>query len=88
MGYGFGDTHINRVIGKAVNEADLKLAIMTRDRTKLLGDLRKRDDCEGILKGMRYIYEQPLREIYPANQSFTLADEAFQREFFGNVIRR
>jgi SIR2-like protein len=88
LGYGFGDAHINSVIDKAAMETGLEVAIMTRDRGKLLHTLQERDDCKGILMGLRYIYDRPLREMFPGDPSLstTALDEMFQKEFFGSVI--
>jgi len=87
IGYGFADDHVNAVLSRAVGNTNLELSVMTREAGKLVQVLQSRPDCQGILRGLRNIYDEPMTSMFPADQSFTEGNRRLQEQFFGTVIR-
>lgn len=84
IGYGFGDTHINEIISKAVTEHDLKIYVLSPESPeKLKKRLRGRDDTINIWKGVSG-YFQFVEEILK-NKSVDkeATKNHFHNTFFG-----
>jgi hypothetical protein len=71
IGYGFGDSHINRVLLEGVKKYNLKIYIIS---TASLQELKRRLRhgnyyALGLLEGVRGYFPYTLKEIFPPNQA-------------------
>jgi len=84
IGYGFGDEHINKVIGKAVKQHGLKIYIISPQPVDgFRATLFEKKFGKEIWKGLSGYFNYTLLEMFPADQSVTQAYRNLCKHFLG-----
>lgn len=81
IGYGFGDPHINRLIGDAVSDTGLRVFIVSPTPADSVKQrLLEADSGRSIWPGLAGYYPANLSEVFPADQSESELWTAIQSE--------
>ncbi len=68
MGYGFGDTHINKIIAEAIRDYGLSIYVVTTSSIDAIKKNLGTEYAAIVMKGMKAYYQYRLGEIYPFDQ--------------------
>jgi hypothetical protein len=89
IGYGFGDPHVNSIIGSAVENHELRLFVMTPESPVSLHDrLSQNESGEQIWSGLGGYFQWPLVKMFPGDQSETAEWQDIKTQYFQGRLRR
>jgi hypothetical protein len=89
IGYGFRDSHVNKVIANAIQNHGLRLFVMTPEQPTSLRDRLCRDELgQEIWSGLGGYFPWGLMRIFPENQSQTSEWGAVKNQFFQRPGRK
>lgn len=89
IGYGFRDSHVNRIIGNALQKHGLRLFVMTPEPPASLHDRLCQDESgRQIWSGLGGYFPWPLLRMFPGDQSQTPEWDAVKDQYFQGQGRR
>jgi hypothetical protein len=85
IGYGFGDHHINKVIGESARLYGLKLYVLSpSEQSKFINNLRTLNDGEEILSALSGYFPYSLLDLFPSDQSESHAWREIEDRYFAD----
>lgn len=87
-GYGFGDPHINTILGDAILNTNLQIFILSPEpRWSFCSRIMKTERGSDLWSGVSGYFQSTLGDLFPASQDDTPEWSMLQERFFESRIR-